>query len=134
MTKQEKIQEAYEEIGLPFNENVIYDNGWLKIKPTQYSSKYDLVDLLKLTSHVHSIRPKSLSGIENNNGWIKIESEDDLPKLTIEYHVLKNGSLTNAYYVKNNRWVINDNPYPKTTEIQGITHYQPIEKPQPPIY
>jgi hypothetical protein len=25
-------------------------------------------------------RPKSLDGIENNNGWIKIESKDDLPK------------------------------------------------------
>jgi hypothetical protein len=47
MTKQEAIKKAYLEVGIPFNEKVLYDSGWLKIKPSQYS------------------RPKSLSGIEN---------------------------------------------------------------------
>src|SRR5690554_2905829 len=33
------------------------------------------------------IRPKSLQGIETNNGWIKIESEADLPKETGHFWV-----------------------------------------------
>ena len=46
MTKEEKIKEEYLKLGLPFNENIIFDNGWLKIKPGLYSSKYDDLDLI----------------------------------------------------------------------------------------
>jgi len=122
-TKEDVIKEAYELIGLPFVDNVIYDNGWLKIKPTQYSSKYDDVDLLKLTNHVHSIRPKSLQGIENNNGWIKIESE-------AQYDELENGeyewyNINNGKYDKGDLWTY------------GVfTHYKivPIIKINPPLF
>ena len=77
---------------------------------------------------------EKIAGIENNRDWIKIESEDDLPKLTINYHVLKNGTLTEVLYAGKNRWFVNGRNYPLTTEIAEITHYQPIIKPQPPIY
>ncbi len=95
MTKEEKIKSEYEKLGLPFNENIIVDNGWLKIKPGLYSSKYDDLDLLKLTNHVHSIRPKTLKGIENNNGWTKLESEKDLPERNDEqeYYWIHEGSI-----------------------------------------
>lgn len=132
MDKQEKIKEAYNGLGLPFNENILFDNGWLKIKPTQYQSKYNDVDLLKLTNHVHSIRPKSLSGIENNNGWIKIETEEDLPNKPDE--LFEVGILDSIGYFhheikryagKSLKWMWNKDL---------ITHYQPIEKPKPPLY
>lgn len=71
---------------------------------------------------------------KENNNWTKIESKKDLPKLTIEYHVVKNGSLTKAFYRGSNRWLVPNNDYPKTTEIHGITHYQEIAIPEAPVF
>ena len=44
-TKEQIIQEAYEVLNIPFNEYILYDNGWTKIKPGQFYSKYDDLDL-----------------------------------------------------------------------------------------
>lgn len=132
MTKEEKIRESYGDYWDKINQQVkdcaLKNNGWinsiLEHPPTD----------VELEFGDYTFRPLSLQGIEDNNGWIKIESEDDLPKKTIEYHVLKNGSLSKALYAGKNRWFTKDNNFPKTTEIQGITHYQEIIIPQPPIY
>lgn len=72
-------------------------------------------------------RPKSLRGIEDNNGWIKIESEKDLPKETGLYHVYFKGfnSSEIAYYHYQTH---------AHTWLEKIAHYRPIIKPQPPIY
>jgi len=73
-------------------------------------------------------RPKSLQGIENNNGWIKIESEDDLPKDINQYWFKGiNGKIEIRFF--NPDW-INDMIQFKLR----YTHYQPIEKPKLPIY
>jgi hypothetical protein len=80
------------------------------------------------------MRPKSLQGIENNNGWKKIESEEDLPTKTITYHVVINGKSSKALYAGKNRWFINGNDFTKTTEIQGITHYKEVKTEEAPIY
>lgn len=72
------------------------------------------------------VRPSSLKGIDNNNGWIRIESEDDLPKESGMYHTYyADGVVSSRYFNKEkNDWTTN----PKAT------HYQPIKKPLPPIY
>lgn len=76
-------------IGRTLKPSAYFDGGWTKIKPSQFSSKYDDLDLLKLTSHVHSIRPKSLSGIEDNNGWISIkEKRPEIGDKIISYREL----------------------------------------------
>ncbi|MDA3614687.1 hypothetical protein [Polluticaenibacter yanchengensis] len=93
MTKEEAIKEAWGELNIYISGH-INNNGWLDIKPTQYSRIYDKVDILKFSNHKHSIRPKRLSGIENNNGWIKIESEADLKAI---HNVNKSNS--NKLYV-----------------------------------
>ncbi len=79
-------------------------------------------------------RPISLQGIENNNSWIKIESEDDLPKEIINCWVktIKNGIINtvvlyNCYGKVFTDGIINQ----KWSEF---THYQPIIKPSSPIY
>ena len=72
-----------------------------------------------------------LQGIENNNGWIKIESETDLPKEGIHHSILLDSDCINGYrnydvivfYEVNSRY-----------RKKEISHYQPIEKPKPPIY
>lgn len=74
-------------------------------------------------------RPKSLSGIENNNNWISIHSEDDLPK------------GKNAVFVQwgENTLIVEclEEPSEKMfleCKEKGFTHYQHIKFPEKPIY
>ena len=65
-----------------------------------------------------------LQGIENNNGWIKIESEKNLPNhklwLSDGKDVWQGNLFEMEFFAK---------------RINTLaTHYQPIEKPKPPIY
>lgn len=121
MTKQEKIIEAWKGIK-PIQ--LIDENGW-SINEQPYGSfdskEYDQIQYYEGAK----IRPKSLQGIENNNGWIKIESEADLPKEDGLYYLIRNnGVITwNSVYISNMDWLIED-----------VTHYQPIVKPKPPVY
>ena len=136
MTKLEKIAEEYGEHWEAVK-NEMTENYFVPYRLVKNSKAitFDFKELhIVYGSPEIYVRPQSLAGIENNNGWIKIESEDDLPKLTINYHVLKNGTLTEVLYAGKNRWFVNGRNYPLTTEIAEITHYQPIIKPQPPIY
>ena len=75
-------------------------------------------------------RPKSLQGIENNNGWIKIENEDDLPKNDMYVHIIFNKKANIAFLCNGEFYNLNKVKYYK----EGVTHYQPIEKPKLPIY
>lgn len=118
MTKQEAIQKAYGEHWKAVKDYVRAD-GSLK------ESVWKAIGIDNIFHHYFSIgyyRPKSLQGLETNNGWIKIESEDDLPKIQATYHViLKNGNQ----YMRT---------FADKSSFFDVTHYQPIEKPQPPIY
>ena len=74
-------------------------------------------------------RPKSLQGIENNNGWISIESEKDLkelPKTYQSYHGAFNEFIYDTTF--------NYQTLLKKYAEKELTHYQPIIKPNRPIY
>lgn len=73
-----------------------------------------------------NIRPKYLKGIEDNNGWISIKSEGDLPKTEMQdcYIMDKNSGIIVGKFVSDE----------KSIWLENATHYQPIEKPKPPIY
>ena len=79
------------------------------------------------------VRPISLQGIENNNGWIRIESEEDLPKEEIDLHFIfeKNNGRFQTFGVWDNKL---KSFYSGALKISNVTHYQPIEKPKLPIY
>ena len=122
--KQEAIKKAYSE----YWENVkdyVDENGWID----NNISKFTFGQLKNLDLEYKNdvlFRPKSLQGIENNNGWVKIESEADLPNNEkVWIYTSNNRVLISSKAVLN--WVLK-NPDNK------ITHYQPIEKPKPPIY
>ena len=68
-------------------------------------------------------RPKSLDGLEDNNGWKKIESEADLPKENGPYWVVIDGIVFPRNY--------NDNTLDLWKEV---THYIKFNEPHPPIY
>jgi hypothetical protein len=75
-----------------------------------------------------------MSKENQNNGWTKIENENNLPSKTITHHVVMNGKLSKALYAGKNRWYVDGNDFPKTTETHGITHFQEIIIPEPPIF
>ncbi len=137
MTKQELIQAHWNWLGL---ESIQTDeNGWVNcdILPDDFDKS-----ILDIENRIDSnrwtiifVRPKSLYGIENNNGWIKIVNKDSLPKRIAEYHVVfdfdtLSERISKAWYHGSNRWNTDSNPYPKTTETYKISHYQEIITPE----
>lgn len=70
-----------------------------------------------------------------NSGWTRIESEADLPKDSDRYWVLRNGVIDiGVYSVSYNKWMCSGQYYFSTMADLKITHYQPIIKPDSPIY
>ena len=137
MTKNEVIEKAY---GHSYEDmkNFIDGNGWLTEMHTSiyYRTTEDgkMLSSLMENSNIifeevnNYLRPESLSGIENNNGWIRIDSEADLPENGIScffmvYDQIKTGIFD--YRFKNKGC-----SYGWGT----VTHYQPIQKPHQPLY
>ena len=123
MTKQEKIQEAYGKYW-----EVVYEyvdkNGWC-------SAYWKTKTYFQTEFTSEKWRPKSLTGIENNNGWIKIESEADLPKEGMHHSILLDSECINGY---RNYDIIVFYEVNSKFRKKEISHYQPIEKPLKPIY
>ncbi|MGK6342892.1 hypothetical protein ACMGDK_11670 [Chryseobacterium sp. DT-3] len=132
MTKEQKIQEAWGE-NFEIFKDVITENGWADFKkhygdrglmlsfkdtPLEVMDNYD-------PKYCYWKRPIALSGIENNNGWIKIESEEDLPEESSNYWIMQSDNRIQTM-----------KEYDDNKKYYNIiaTHYQPIEKPKPPIY
>ena len=138
MTKQEKIQEAYGEHWEAVKDCVDENGYWKGSQNYDETHKSNEIIYKKLRRKrmfkdcgdwgVYKIIPKSLQGIETNNGWIKIESEDDLPKKEGSYWIYDGINVTTAFFNFGSKFQL----------VMGInckaTHYQPITKPQPPIY
>ena len=136
MTKEEKIKESWGITSDKINEKGwLYFgyacNGWddvedwlednnLNSDESYYDMTYDECDNGDLI--YVQIRPKSLQGIENNNGWIKIESEEqrfpDEDLWICNFNGNKQPFIHDAYDFIPERY----------------THYQPIEKPKPPLF
>ena len=136
MTKQEKIQEAWIiAIGIDAYESdvkgFIDDNGWVDIKI--YLLKDDYLQSRPIREGLSPVsflrRPILLEGIDNNNGWVKIYIESDLPKKDLECYVTNAiGRIQFGEFEKETEsfFVNNDRIFP--------THYQKIIKPNYPIY
>jgi len=101
MTKTEKIQEAHGEY-FERLKGFIDNNGWVKRGHYHFLKSAFTEEQIKENYQVtveidndKMFRPKSLQGIENNNGWIKIESEADLPIKDCNCHIeFLDGSVT----------------------------------------
>lgn len=125
-SKQEAIKNAYGEYW-ELVKDLVRTDGSLS-KPVWIGSEIN-IDYDDLSTGYFI--PKSLQGIENNNGWIKIESEADLPKEGIHHSILLDSDCINGYrnydvivfYEVNSRY-----------RKKEISHYQPIEKPLKPLY
>lgn len=121
MTKEEKIKEVWGEL-MPDYTNIDLNNGW----SLDDFHEEDFNDIDFHTQQIYTpckIRPKSLQGIEDNNGWIlglPTEETDNVWLMTKDAGIV----CSNYEYMKGDEahW------------IENVTHYQPIVKPKDPIY
>lgn len=129
--KQEAIRLAWGLLFEKYKES-INEDGYAKFGSTWGLDFYELKNNsdfeMKEWLGYYFFRPKSLSGIEDNNGWISIESEEDL-KLERGYYWFKWNSTDGE---ENIQIAIVDNR--GINLYQEPTHYQPIQKPNPPIF
>jgi hypothetical protein len=122
MTKEEVIQQAYREYWDGFNNTAkkcaLSNNGY--ISPILENAP-EGIELDYIINGAY--RPKSLQGIENNNGWIK-----GTPKEDMYCHILfSDGTQSIDRFLKEHGNFI-------CHHYVSVTHYQPIEKRKPPIY
>jgi hypothetical protein len=118
MTKEDKIKEAYGEKYNPYN---IDENGWMRYNLWMHFFKKVDDDYDEFDNRNMRVRPNSLIGIENNNGWIKIE-EDGLINYNGDiFGLTKNKSI----------WFFAQDDF---IEKGLLTHYQPVIKPALPLY
>ena len=106
----------------------IDDDGWGNYGMVLETNKFEFKD----SNSNEFYRPISLQGIETNNGWIKIESEKDLPSDWDKVHFVLKGFEEHEYsgYYNNGLfWNLNE---AYTKEI--VSHFQPVEKKPKPIY
>ncbi|MGJ1360403.1 hypothetical protein ACR79K_27225 [Sphingobacterium siyangense] len=131
-TKQEVIQEAYDNT-FPDSSNYSFDkirsavdeNGW-------YRFIEGLTVNICTTGFDHdkgAYRPQSIRGIENNRGW----TIADVTKLPTE------GIYNVGYFLDDGTFHLGNDEV-EWYELReyvvcfGFTHYQPIIKPEAPIY
>lgn len=98
-------------------------------KVTELHNKQEIIGFTKRAYAIcldilTELLPKEQQVIEeNNNGWIKIESDEDLPKEDCRCWVFDDGVI------------YEDDFYLKYNSFQNeVLYYKPIIKPKPPIF
>ena len=126
MTKQEKIKEAWGEYYYKIKNELDEHGRYNYFDLDSIKRKYKLWQFENIeTNQINNLNlliPSSIKGIETNNGWIKIESEEQR-------------------FPDEDLWIcnFNGNKQPFIHDAydfipEKYTHYQPIEKPELPIY
>lgn len=137
LAKNKKIIESYfefwEQLPDDAHQQALYNNGYIHSKYLEFSngSLLDCIEFERMDTYdaefgepIQVFRPKSLQGIEDNNGWNIIT--DDL-EFTAETFWLYNSSNRDLFRGR----LFDDDKLPIH---RYATHYQPIEIPIPPIY
>lgn len=134
MTKQDVIKAAYGKHWSKVKDH-INEDGFVKFGNGRHKMNiggvdwdivgYDKVSVMK-TRVWWLWRPKTLDGLEDNNGWIK--TEDSLPSKIGTYRVCVEGRLSIA------NWTINDLSLDMDYFKKVFSHWMPIKHPQPPLY
>jgi len=134
MTKKERIQESWGYLWGKFEVKSMDRNGW--VAPSDWiggkvNYQKDInwadVELEFVGMPCYLLRPKSLHGIETNNGWTKIESEKDLPAEDGNY-IFWAGTdkhLENQYQYHTSR---------SEDFFVWFSHWRPIVKNPKPLY
>lgn len=127
--KQKAIREAWLDLWETVKSHVD-EMGWIDIS---IANRIPYTHRITLDKEMNKpmtgiFRPKSLRGLENNKGWFELPAKNMLPHgwywIRVKHPVtLIEDMLT--YHLKDGVGII---------PFSFGTHYQPIEKPNPPIY
>ena len=126
-TKEELLQSVY---GAEYIHADI--NGWMKYgmyHPNDLGFDNDEIDRY---GDMDLWRPKSLLGIDDNFGWISINSEKDLPSEDEFYWVFDGIGIYFSFFKSKHKEFIDQTD--NECAFYNITHYQQIVKPNPPLH
>lgn len=135
MTKKEIIINAWIALGIktPFGicDNTGYYHGYFCNGVDDIEAEYGakIIDLINYDidmSGIGKFRPKSLQGIENNNGWANINSTNDLPNMGY-YEVIRRDTG------KPERSTL-DNDFGAKIAVEIYSHWKPISEIELPIF
>ena len=137
--KEQAIEAAYGEFWEQVKDFVTENGICMGYSKNQMPAELGILDFEQMGASVsgtYAWRPKSLAGIETNNGWISILSEADLPKeRTFVWCMVKNQKepiLAFTYTGQFGDYFFHEEP--NNHEWKNVTHYQPITKPKKPIF
>lgn len=124
MTKKEIIAAAY---GKYCNEVTPDEDGWINFRSAPDKWLREAKFEGKTVSGERYLRPKALDQIVNNNGWTKITTIEDLPKLEDDIVIfrLKTGTRTTwpaCDVIEDPKWFLR------------YSHWRTVEKTPEPIY
>lgn len=140
--KQEAVKRAYGEYWENVKNNLTQSN-WFKSKEvlgdcanTKIFSKFPNIEWECMNNYdpiyCYYFRPKSISGLENNNGWNKVTGFTDLPKENGIYLFINKDNVIEPFVVGKSDY------YGKLTEsefiIRYFSYYQKIVLPNLPLY
>jgi len=145
-TKQEVIQKAWENWGIPYSEKYVDENGFIAMKQDLPEIVDGALLSIRYSAMGHNdfdykggwYRPKSLQGVANNRGWTRIESEADLPQIAgydfkRKYFTVVDGKIRDdvIFNVVFGEWRMVQGC--KITKM-NVTHYMDINIPPLPIF
>ncbi len=132
MEKQEIIKKAY---GKSYDalKDYINENGFVDCVKNRKISLIPFFDVSEIEFNGHLSRPKSLKGIENNNGWVKIYCENDMPQFDCNCFIIDKikGVVTGQWKQAPNEIL---DKQARFFWVKKATHYKIIDKPQLPLY
>lgn len=128
-TKEEVIKEAWGSVYSSVKE-YLNEHGQIHTDDVNFDVFEKVMLMCLYDSNTELLTNKWLQGIENNNGWIRIESEANLPK-EVGYYLVYNG--TNTLIIELNS-ISFKSKLIEQFKKDGFTHYQPIVKPNKPLY
>lgn len=129
--KQKAIREAWGEYWEQVNKYLNEDGIAKRNKETDFLEGLNEIETIYSSAGFwhDKFRLKKLCGINDNNGWLSVK-EHGLPEEGEFFICLENVQQQGVWSLASKTFY---NP-PRYCSIDKISHYQPVVKPQPPIY
>lgn len=132
MTKEDIIKKAW---GKNFEnfKDYIDENGFVDCVKNRKLSLIPYFEVSEIEFLGNKSRPKSLKGIENNNGWVKIYCENDMPQFDCNCFIIdkQKGLVSGLWKQSPNE---EEDKKARSFWLDKATHYMIISEPKLPLY